>query len=226
MRVKTAVPNAVSGEFAKEAFDEVEPRTAGRGKCIWNRECLLSQALHPLVFMGGVVIGGDMGVEATRRLPVNLGKKAEPLDVGMATFSTVDQLAVQVIQHCETERSYRAVCSRGLWCERDRCPRAVPVGFAPVPEIGSFQRNTVREPSPAGRGNADYIPEFLLKSRIAGYREGPHLVRLQVVVLPNAMNTLMRDPNGTGHAQGGPALAAGRRFGHLGDHPSRWGPVE
>src|SRR5205823_10271181 len=60
----------------------------------------------------------------------------------------------------------------------------------------------------------DHIPELALKLRVVGDLEGAPQVRLQVVVFPDAMHTLVRHSHRRRHAPGAPFLLPFRRLHH------------
>lgn len=50
------------------------------------------------MFVGGVVVGDEMDVEALRRLAVDLLQEAQPFDVRVALLGSGDQSAFEIIE--------------------------------------------------------------------------------------------------------------------------------
>lgn len=69
---KHSVTNAVVCEITKTAFDDIQPRTAGRCEMLMKSRMPLQPCLDLQVLMRGVIVHDQMPVQVGRRLHVDL----------------------------------------------------------------------------------------------------------------------------------------------------------
>ncbi len=82
---KTARANHFSGDFAKEALDQVEPGRGGWGQVQMEAGMTLEPGDDLGMFASGVVVADDMNIEFGGDLALDLTQEGQPLLMAMTS---------------------------------------------------------------------------------------------------------------------------------------------
>ncbi len=99
--VKYAAPQSVLGEVAEEAFDHVQPRTAGGREVDMKPGMTSEPSLHFRMFVGGVVVNDQVKFFVRRRHLVNHAQELQPLLMAMPVIAHADNGPIESIYGSE-----------------------------------------------------------------------------------------------------------------------------
>jgi hypothetical protein len=107
---KTARADDLAGNFAKEAFDQVEPGRGGGRKVQMKAGMTLKPGDDLGMFVRRVVVADDVNIKLGANLALDLAQEGQPLLMAMTRGSMSKDLARKIVQGGkQSERSVTAV---------------------------------------------------------------------------------------------------------------------
>ncbi len=215
---KAAGANGVFGQLRKESLHQVQP-TAARGRKMQMKPgTALQPSLDLRMLMRAIVIHNQVKVEPGWSFPIDLLEKSQPFHMGVLGFGSRNDLALQIAQgRKQGDRSMPEVIVSLGANVTDSQRQARLTAFqclALALFVAAEHQRLVRrmEVQP------DHIPKLALKVGIRRHLEDPRQMRLQLILFPNLMHTVTRNPHRPGHTPHAPATSVRGRLGDAGDH--------
>ena len=178
---ESTATQAFLGELAEEAFNDIEPGTAGRREMHMEPGVPFQPILHLFMFVRGIVVYDHVDIQAGRRLLVNLVEELDPFLMAVFVHACRDHLprdhfngrkergrsvSLVVVRHrCTAPLLDRQFRLRSVEC-LNRC---LLIGAHHQCVLGRIQVQ------------AHHITQLLLKTRVIAYLEGLHQVRFEAI---------------------------------------------
>ena len=179
---------------------------------------LVQPLLHGRVFVRGVVVDDQVQIQVLGGLALDLLEKPQPFHVRVPRLGAREDLAVQIVQRREQgDRAVADVIVRpgANVADAQRQARLRPLqGLALALLVAAQHQSFVWRI----QIQANHIPELALELRVLAQLERAPQVRFEVVLPPDAVDAVVRDPDGLGHRPHAPTAAAFGRLRHLCDH--------
>ena len=179
---------------------------------------LVQPLLHGRVFVRGVVVDDQVQIQVLGGLALDLLEKPQPFHMRVPRLGAREDLAVQIVQRREQgDRAVADVIVRpgANVADAQRQARLRPLqGLALALLVAAQYQSFVWRI----QIQANHIPELALELGVLAQLERAPQVRLEVVLPPDTVPAVVRNPDGFGHRPHAPTAAAFGRLRHLCDH--------
>src|SRR5712691_3115551 len=209
--VEGAAADRFVGEFAKPAFDEVEPGARGRGEVEVEARMLGEPGLDVVVFVGAVVVDDQVQLALAGELAVEVAEELEELLVSVARQALADDAAVERVEGGEQGGGAVAFVVVGhragaafLHRQARLCPvQCLDLALLVDAEHERLLRRVEVEP--------DDVCELLAEARVVGKLERLDPMGLETVRVPDPLHARRADALRLGHRATAPVRLTGRR---------------
>ncbi len=216
---EAAFAHDVIGKLAKEAFDQVEPRGAGRGEVKMDARMFFQPGAHRSMLVCGVVVDNEMQRQPRGRFAMKFFEKGQPFDMRVLGSRRAEDPTVEVIERREERHGAVACIVVGASANM-----ANPQGQS---GLGSLQRLALaflvaaQDERLVGRVEveANDVPELGLEVRVVRQFESSGQVGLDLVGRPNPLHARRRYSGLASHRTHAPAGPIRRRLCRLRNDP-------
>jgi hypothetical protein len=206
---KTARADDLSGNFTKEAFDQVEPGRGGWRKVQMKAGMTLKPGDDLGMFVRRVVVADDVNIKLGANLALDLAQEGQPLLMAMTRGSMSKDLARKIVQGGkQSDRSVTVVIvtlgANMTLTQGQTGLTALEGGLTLTLLIATEQEGTIRRVEI----EANHIPELLLKGQILGKFEALESMGGDCVSRPQPLNARFAQagfPRHRAHAPGSSA---------------------
>jgi hypothetical protein len=147
---KAARADDLGGDFAKEAFHQIEPGGRGGNEMDVKTGVTLEPGGHLGVLVGGIIVANDVKVELGSHLLIDLAQEGQPLLMAMARGVWANTLPGSPRR--QRGSPFHADSSRESWCECVPGSKASRAGCVRGPGTGSFHHSRAPKLDRADRG--------------------------------------------------------------------------
>jgi Transposase len=207
--VEAAAANGLRGDQAEPALDQVEPRGAGRGEVQMEARVRDQPLFDRGMLVGSVVVADQMQLQ----LGIALGQRLQEddeLGVPMAPVATPMDLAAGHLQRSEQAGGAVAQVIMGHADGQPGPHRQRRLGAVKRLNLRLFVHAQHQRALRRVQIEPDDIGQLGVELRVAAELEGFDPVRLEPILLPDAMDCGRRQPDLLGQA---PRAPMGRRLG-------------
>lgn len=206
---ETSPSDSFLGDLAKPAFDQVQPRTRGRDEMEMEAQMPPEPGFHPGVLVGSIIVDDQMQVHLRRRLAVDLFEEPDEFLVAVSRHTVPDDFPIEHTQGGEQRGRAMAFVVVGhrpatafLHGETGLSPiEGLDLAFLVDAQDQGFVRRIEIQ--------AHDIAQLFEKLLVAADLEGPDKMRLEPVLLPDALNAHGTDALGLGHGPHTPVRGRG-----------------
>ena len=185
---KTARADDLAGNFAKEAFDQVEPGRGGWRKVQMKAGMTFEPADDLGMFVSGVVVADDVNIKLGGHLSVDLAQEGQPLLMAMTPGGVGKHFAREIVEGGKQSDRPVAVVIVSLGTNMTLAQRQTGLtalkGLALALLIAAEQEGTIRRIEI----EANHIPKLLFKGQILGKFEALESMGSDSVSRPQTLN--------------------------------------
>jgi len=204
-----AATDTFVGNLAEPTFDQVQPGTRSRDKVEMESRMPPQPGFHTWMFVGAIIVYDEVQVEFGRGSAVDFLEETDKFLVPMARHTVADYLAVEHAEGCE--EGGRAVA---FIIVRPSPATALLHREARLGAVEGLDLTLLVHTQNQGlvrriQIQTNDVAEFLDKAFIAAELEGPDQMRLEVVLLPDPLDSCLAETLGSGHATRAPVGGIG-----------------
>src|SRR3990172_46532 len=207
---EAAAANALVGQLAEPAFDQVEPRSRGRREVQLKASMLGQPALHLRMVVRAVVVQDQVDVQLRRNALIDLAQELAELDIAVTRIAGADHRPFERVQGGKQGRGAVALV---VVCHSPATPLLErQAGLRAVERLDLRLLVDTEDDGFVWRIEIDshHIGELLDKALVARELERFHAMGLQAVCVPNALHRGMTDCLRLGHGPRAPMCRAPR----------------
>src|SRR5579875_3746002 len=217
--VKAAAPDRLLCDQPEPALDQVEPGSPGRSEVKMEARMRGQPLLYCRMLVGAVIVADQVDL-ASRIAAGQRVEERNELHVSMAVETARVNLAGGHLQRGEQTGGAVAGVIMGAARGQPRPHRQQPLGAVERLDLGFFVHAQHQRPLGRVQIEPNNVGQLAVELGVGAELEGFHSVRLQPVLLPDAMHARRREPYFPGqppHAPmgGGLGLAQGRADNRL-----------